>query len=174
MSGDDVVELVRLLEGGGVSVCVDGGWGVDALLGEQTRPHADLDIAVPHAHVPALRAALAARGYEEIQSDGAWECNFVLADREGHRVDVHSYVFDGAGNHGHGIAYPLDSLVGTGTINGVAVTCIAAEWMMRFHGTYEPDEKHFHDVSALQRRFGIAIPAAYHGFRAAGMTEATP
>src|SRR6202790_2175530 len=56
MSGDDVVELVRLLEGSGVSVCVDGGWGVDALLGEQTRPHADLDIAVPHAHVPALRA----------------------------------------------------------------------------------------------------------------------
>ena len=44
---------------------------------------------------------------------------------------------------------------------------------MRFHGSYAPDEKHFADVSALHRRFGIPIPAAYHGFRAARVAEAT-
>jgi lincosamide nucleotidyltransferase A/C/D/E len=44
MSSGDVVELLRLLETSGVEVYVDGGWGVDALLGEQTRPHSDLDI----------------------------------------------------------------------------------------------------------------------------------
>ena len=30
----------------GIEVWIDGGWGVDALLGECTRPHQDLDIII--------------------------------------------------------------------------------------------------------------------------------
>ena len=48
MSGGDVVALLRLLAEHRIDVWVDGGWGVDALLGEQTRPHSDVDIAVRH------------------------------------------------------------------------------------------------------------------------------
>ncbi len=48
MSGDVVVQLLQLFEQHGIEVVVDGGWGVDALLGEQTRSHGDLDIALPH------------------------------------------------------------------------------------------------------------------------------
>src|SRR5262245_12981108 len=33
MTARDVVDVVRLLEAGGVEVVLDGGWGVDALLG---------------------------------------------------------------------------------------------------------------------------------------------
>ena len=39
-----------MLQSAGVRVWLDGGWSVDALLGEQTRPHADLDLAVPADH----------------------------------------------------------------------------------------------------------------------------
>ena len=42
MSGDAVVQLLQLFDQHGIEVVVDGGWGVDALLGEQTRVHGDL------------------------------------------------------------------------------------------------------------------------------------
>src|SRR6266481_8512849 len=51
MNAADVISLYTDLESMGTSVWVDGGWGVDALLGEQTRPHKDLDIAIQQKDV---------------------------------------------------------------------------------------------------------------------------
>ena len=62
MTADDVIAFVQLLKRHDINLYIDGGWGVDALLGEQTRPHADLDIAVEHKDVPQIRALLEARG----------------------------------------------------------------------------------------------------------------
>lgn len=39
--------------------CVVGGWAIDLFLGRQTRPHADLEIAIVHADLPVVRAHLA-------------------------------------------------------------------------------------------------------------------
>ena len=47
----EVLALYRLLADHHIEVWLDGGWGIDALVGEQTRPHADLDIAVTHDDV---------------------------------------------------------------------------------------------------------------------------
>ena len=46
MHAADVVEEIDELELAGVDVWVQGGWGIDALLGEQTRPHDDLDVII--------------------------------------------------------------------------------------------------------------------------------
>jgi lincosamide nucleotidyltransferase A/C/D/E len=43
MDAPEVVDLYRTLEKLGVRIWIDGGWGIDALLGKQTRAHADLD-----------------------------------------------------------------------------------------------------------------------------------
>jgi hypothetical protein len=43
-----VLEIIQLFELHRIDLHIDGGWGVDALLGRQTRTHADLDIAVQH------------------------------------------------------------------------------------------------------------------------------
>ena len=43
MHAADVVEVIDALELAGVDVWVSGGWGFDALLEKQTRPHDDLD-----------------------------------------------------------------------------------------------------------------------------------
>jgi lincosamide nucleotidyltransferase A/C/D/E len=43
LSASDVIEVVGALGPHGLNVWIDGGWGVDALVGEQTRDHADLD-----------------------------------------------------------------------------------------------------------------------------------
>jgi lincosamide nucleotidyltransferase A/C/D/E len=90
----DAVDVIALLEQNGFEVYVDGGWAVDALLGEQTRPHDDLDIALPHAQVPRLRALLSMRAFCEQRRDDSRECNFVLADEAGRRLDVHSYALE--------------------------------------------------------------------------------
>ena len=37
MSSDDVVQILDRLAACGIEAWVDGGWGVDALLGDQTR-----------------------------------------------------------------------------------------------------------------------------------------
>jgi lincosamide nucleotidyltransferase A/C/D/E len=164
MSANDVLEFVQLLNQNHIDVYIDGGWGVDALLGEQTRIHSDLDIAVQHRDVAQIRALLEARGYEDVPRDDTRDCNFVLGDDEGHLIDFHSYTFDSDGNNVYGVPYPYESLSGTGSINGRAVKCISPEWMVKFHTGYELDENDYHDVKLLCQRFGIELPPEYEEF----------
>jgi lincosamide nucleotidyltransferase A/C/D/E len=58
MTSIDVIDFYTKLENLGIEIWVDGGWGVDALLGEQTRPHQDLDIAIQQKDVQKLRELL--------------------------------------------------------------------------------------------------------------------
>lgn len=164
MTANDVTAFVQLLKQHHIDVYLDGGWGVDALLGEQTRLHADLDIAVQHKDVSQIRALLEARGYQDVPRDDTWDCNFVLGDDEGHLIDIHSYTFDSTGKLVYGVEYPYESLSGTGSINGYPVKCIAPEWLVRFHTGYELDENDYHDVKLLCRRFGLKIPPEYEAF----------
>ena len=168
MGGDVVVQLMQLFKQHGIEVVVDGGWGVDALLGEQTRSHGDLDIALQHKDVPKLRALLEAHGYRDVPRDDTRDCNFVLGNGQGHEVDFHSYTFDAHGKLVFGVEYPLDSLTGTGSIQGYPVKCISTEWMVKFHSGYKLDENDYHDVSALCERFVIALPAEYERFTREG------
>jgi len=168
MTAEAVLELMKLFDEHHLEVIVDGGWGVDALLGEQTRCHTDLDIAMPHESVPKLRALLEARGYTDILPEDTTEYNFVLGDEFGHRVDIHIYSFDAQGNLRFGLPYPFDSLSGHGTIQGYPVRCITPEWLVKFHSGYKLDENDYHDIKALCQRFGIEIPEEFAGFSVEG------
>jgi lincosamide nucleotidyltransferase A/C/D/E len=46
MTSEDVAQALDRLDAEGVWYCIEGGWGVDALLEAQTRPHDDLDLGV--------------------------------------------------------------------------------------------------------------------------------
>ena len=98
MTSIDVIDLYTTLANLGIEMWVDGGWGVDALLGEQTRPHKDLDIAIQQQDVSKLRALPEAQGYKEIKLEEAKPWNFVLGDAKNHEIDVHAIVFDDKGN----------------------------------------------------------------------------
>jgi len=164
MTAEDVVELMQLLEANDIEVYVDGGWGIDALLGEQTRKHGDLDIALPHKYVPKLRDVLEARGYKNVPRNDTRDCNFVLGDNSGHEIDVHSYTFDEDGNNIFGVAYEPRHLTGKGSINGHLVKCIPPDVMVEFHSGYELDEDDYHDVKAICDRFDISLPDEYKKF----------
>lgn len=164
MTEQDVITVLHIFDQHDISVHVDGGWAVDALLGEQTRTHEDLDIAMQHKDVPKLRELLAEHGYKEILRDDSRPVNFVLADDAGHMIDVHSYTFDAQGNNIFGVEYPFESLTGIGTIAGQQVDCISPEWLVKFHTGYEVDMNDYKDVSALCKKFDLKLPDDYADF----------
>ncbi len=162
MEANDVIELYNLLEENGIEVWIDGGWGIDALLGRQTRQHKDLDIAIYHKDKPKLRKLLKDRGYTDVASDDRSDWNFVLGNGES-EIDVHTFIFDDNGNNIYGTAYPKASLSGTGVINGESIQCIPPEWVVTLHAQakYEPKEKDIQDVNAVCDKFGLEPPENY-------------
>lgn len=161
MTSDDVVECYTYLGDAGVDIWIDGGWSVDALLGKQLRPHKDLDVAIQWKDVPELRNALSARGYKQVREDNQW--NFVLADDQGHEIDVHAFVFDDKGNVVDGIMYPTESLTGVGRIGNSTVRCIAPRYMVEFLAPWihKWPDKYIPAVSALCEKFGIELPVEH-------------
>jgi len=170
MEARDVLDLYNTLETMGVGIWIDGGWGVDALLEKQTRPHQDLDIAIQQKDVEKLIGLLEARGYQETKLEIRRPHNFVLADHHGHQIDIHVVVLDEHGNgvygpRENGEMYPADALAGIGGIAGQTVKCISPEWTIKFHSGYELKEKDYKDVSALCEKFGIGLPGEYERFQ---------
>jgi lincosamide nucleotidyltransferase A/C/D/E len=170
MTAPDVLDLYFTLEKQGILIWVDGGWGVDALLGKETRLHRDLDIVIQQKDVPKFRELLHGQGYEEIKLEIARPYNFVLGDQNGREIDVHVIVLD---EHGNGIygpiengeMYPAAALSGSGKIDDQAVQCISPEWTIKFHSGYQLKEKDYADVAALCEEFGIPLPDEYKKFR---------
>ena len=162
MEAKDIIELYTLFEENHIQVWIGGGWGIDALLGKQSRPHKDLDIAIQHQDKPKLRKLLEERGYKDVARDDTSDWNFVLSDGE-REVDIHTFVFDDDGNNIYGTAYPKESLTGTGTINGKSVNCIPPEWVVKFHAeaTYKPKAKDIQDVNAICDKLGLKPPEKY-------------
>jgi lincosamide nucleotidyltransferase A/C/D/E len=64
MTVDDVIEVLDRLAIAGVEIWLDGGWGVDALVGRQTRAHADLDLALARSDLELAATALGEAGFD--------------------------------------------------------------------------------------------------------------
>ena len=166
MKQEDVVELYTTLEKLGIQIWLGGGWGVDALLGEQTRPHGDLDIQVQEKDLDKMCQLLKARGYQDVPRDDTCAWNFVLDDRQGRQIDFHVIVMNekGDGVYGpveRGFVFPSSSLSGVGKIGNVPVKCISAEYQVKFHVGYKLRESDYKDVTALCERFNIEYPEEY-------------
>jgi lincosamide nucleotidyltransferase A/C/D/E len=163
MTAEAALNLLQLFEAAGIDVWLDGGWAVDAALGEQTRTHKDLDIILQISDLQRLREVLGHRGFRE--KEGGRESNFVIADDHGLEIDVHAIVFDEAGNgvyrmsNGEDWIFPVAGFAGRGSILGVSVRCLSPEVQVLCHAYgYVPAEKDLRDMELLERRFGVALP----------------
>jgi lincosamide nucleotidyltransferase A/C/D/E len=169
MRANDVNAVLDVLARAGIRVWLDGGWGVDALLGEETRAHNDLDIAIEYTDVARYRDAMRAEGFEVVWRGYATTRNFVMSDSAGREVDVHLVdrgvvVRDANGVEVYGpngLEYEVGSLDATGVIAGRTVDCLTAAFQVRSHTGYEHDADDACDVLALCERFGIPVPAQY-------------
>lgn len=163
MAPESVLEVLEVLDPDSIEVWLDGGWAVDALLGEQTRLHADLDVIVRSRDVPQLQEALLAIAFAV--KPGGTPTNFVLLDPLGREVDVHAITFD---DRGYGLfqlpdgrkwPFPPSAFRGKGRIAGHEVRCLSAEAQVQCHGQgYAPTEKDLRDMELLQARFGVVLP----------------
>jgi len=163
MEAAELVRLIDLLERGGVRVWLDGGWGVDALLGEQVREHDDLDLVCELAASDQVTALLGEAGYELVV--GAPPLSFVLVDPAGRQVDVHPVVFDdvrGGGVYqmkgGREWIYPEAGFAGRGSVAGRLVRCLTPEVQVLVHDGYELEDKDFRELRLLHERFGVELP----------------
>ena len=165
MHAHDIAEIYLDLDRREIPIWIDGGWAIDAVLGRETRPHDDLDIAIEAKCVDALRQRLAQLGYREAPRDDDSEWNFALRDNAGRQVDVHVVVLDERDGvlapPLAGIAYPARSLTGVGVIAGVPVRCVHADFLLQFKTSYPPRPKDREDIAALCALLGRPVPDAY-------------
>jgi lincosamide nucleotidyltransferase A/C/D/E len=149
----DVLGILDALEGAGVSASIGGGWGVDALVGRQTRPHSDLDLCLADGQLEAALQALAGPGYR-IKVDERPTRILVAGPGIG-AIDLHPLrsMPDGtarlAAPDGSYFVFAAGSLDGRGTIGGRAVRCFTRERQLIAHGGYEPDEEDRWDLALL-------------------------
>jgi lincosamide nucleotidyltransferase A/C/D/E len=153
------------LEDQGITTWVDGGRGIDALVGEQTRPHEDLDLVVAQGTLAAAQSALRALGYRhDATVEPGLPARLVLLDSDRRHIDLHPVVFDAHGNGwqplGDGAwgGYPAEGLTGVGIIGGRRVRCLTPQLQLRHHLGYPPDNNDRHDVRLLAEHFGLCLP----------------
>ena len=164
MTEADVVEVLDWLDEGEVAVWLMGGWGVDALVGEQTREHEDLDLIVRDDEVSRMSDVLYPHGF--LLSRGA-QGGLNLRDERDRLVDVHPVRFDDRGN-GHfeqdrgSFEYRAGAFAAAGTIAGRRFACLSAEAQMTDHALgYTPGDTDFHDMRLLNARLGTALLPPY-------------
>ncbi len=174
-----MAQIVRLLAETGIEVWLDGGWAVDALLGEQTRHHNDVDIVLRDSDLPRLLEILADKGFSA--TEGGSPFNFVLQDATGRKVDLYTVVFDSDGNGLYGPPSPdgkqemyrAGALTGRGVVGGQAVRCVSSDFLMTYYAGYPISPTDAHDVDQLHRRFGLDLPAEYRAVPEIRPAEAT-
>lgn len=159
----DVLEVLGWAVDLGVDAWLDGGWGVDALVGRQTRSHGDLDLVIEARHEGAFVERLRERGFDQVPMWYTTDAHTVWRDAAGRTVDLHLIVIDGNGNGAYGDegCYPASGLAGTGAVGGTAVRCLSPEIQVEFHRGYEIRPQDRHDVGLLCEKFGIPPPIEY-------------
>jgi lincosamide nucleotidyltransferase A/C/D/E len=161
----DALSILAALARGAVPAWVDGGWGVDALLGEQTRDHEDLDLVIALSDADNACEALSALGF--VLTEDERPTRFVLSDSAGRHVDFHTVAFDAEGGgvqqlqDGRSYRYPPEGFAGRGIIGDRKVPCLTPEVQLECHVGYEPTETDRHDVRLLAARFGLPLPREY-------------
>lgn len=145
---DDVLRIVAALEGAGVACWLAGGWGIDALLGRQTRRHDDLDLVIGgfDHELPVACDALESLGLRVVSIERSPLACFLdhcsLAGGTGHRVDLLSVdwtvvypvldaAFSAAGG-GVNRESSADAFV-TGTVAGRELPCLSPTMQLIVH-----------------------------------------
>ena len=175
---EDVIEICEILSSNAIQFWLTGGWGIDTLLGRQTRQHKDLDILVLQEDVFRMRELLIDVGYTQnyLWPENRWTTDrpgnkiptaFVLHDSEGREIDVHAMNLDDQNN---GISaweevvpfvFTEQHLSGTGIINRYRIQCITADSQMVCHNGYDLPEKQIEDLRQLHEKFGVDYPENY-------------
>ena len=174
---DDVISICQCFSAKGILVWLTGGWGIDALLRKESRPHKDLDVIALMDDIARMRELLAHDGYalKKLWPENRWVIDthgtetataFVLQDSQGREIDVHAMRLDDRGKgvpawEAEGLVFGRQDLAGKGMIAGFPVQCLAPEMQVLCHTGYELPDNQRRDLDLLHEKFGVEYPAQY-------------
>ena len=144
-----VLTLTDALAAAGVSCWVAGGWGIDALIGHQTRRHYDLDLVVSDTpgDIERMERVLARAdfrpGVREFNPGLAMPHRHAWQDDSGHTVEVMPVTL---GNPPFTSGEPLFT---EGVIGGHVVPCLSARLQVTLHKGYQARAIDLADMEAL-------------------------
>ena len=144
---NDACEILSWAYNNNIEIWLDGGWGVDALLGKVTRQHNDIDLFVEEKNYNKFIEIIKNKGFNEIVVEYTSEVHTIWSDNKLRIIDLHMF---------------KDNC--DGKIGNIMVSCINAKNQVLFHLGYEFGESDIHDVKLLCKEFNIPIPKEYENF----------
>ena len=163
MRANQLLDLLDRLGTVAPVVWIGGGWGVDALVGRQTRPHGDVDVLLDAPSLPGAVALLAGLGF--LTTEDWLPVRIEVAHPDGRRVDLHPVTFapDGSGTQPGPddtvFSYPAGCTT-TGYVSGRPVTCLTAEQQLVFRQGFDLRPVDHHDIALLRELTAAARPDA--------------
>jgi lincosamide nucleotidyltransferase A/C/D/E len=173
---EKVPETLELLTYHDIPAWLDGGWAVDAIAGEQTRDHQDIDLLVPIHEGPRVQQILEGIGFASHEQETELPHRLVMVNTPARlMIDFHlvtpqddgSMVFKitnyKANVPSYEYKYSPEGLTGRGVIAGKDVSCITLEEQVRCRTTRnysfdDPDRQRdggvnadLHDLQLINR-----------------------
>lgn len=137
---DNFIEVLNLLDSLQIKYWIDGGWGVDVLLGKQNREHRDVDVNFDGRFTDRLLNELKDKGYQIITD---WSPTRIeLYHPELGYIDIHPLIIseDGrakqAGLNNDWYDFEAEWF-SSALFEGRIIPCISAEAQKIFHSGYE-------------------------------------
>ena len=75
---EDACEIIKCALQNDIKVYLDGGWGVDALLGRESRIHNDIDLFVELKHYRDYIHVIKQHGFREMTTDYTTDGHTIL------------------------------------------------------------------------------------------------
>jgi lincosamide nucleotidyltransferase A/C/D/E len=151
MRATDVAEVIDALELAGLEAWVAGGWGVDMLVGAQTRKHLDLDLVVSDLELTRAAQVLDKIGFRErdrqVLETAELSLSIAFRDDARRRVDLHPV--DLGAFPSSSADLDVDAPWVHGSLEGRPVRCLSAVVQLVLHQHYELRYYEHRDVALL-------------------------
>lgn len=148
--------IIDLLNEMYIQYWVEGGWGIDVLLGEETREHRDIDIDFDSSVEPKLMEKLSELGYRTIIDERPTRVE-MYHDQYGY-LDLHPFDLSEPGKMKQAIPkggfFELEAdWFSSSLFEGRRIPCVSVEGQRLFHSGYELRTKDQVDLENLNDRY---------------------
>lgn len=137
---ENLIEILNLLDSLQIKYWIDGGWGIDILLGKQNRDHRDIDVDFDGEFIELLIKTLKDKGYKIITD---WSPTRIeLHHPKLGYIDIHPLIIseDGsarqAGLNDDWYDFKAEWFT-SALFEGRLISCISVEAQKLFHSGYE-------------------------------------
>lgn len=155
---DSFLLIIDLLKELGISYWIEGGWGIDALIGKQTREHRDIDIDFDASAEVDLMEKLIDMGYQ-IETDERPTRVELFHPKHGY-LDLHPFDLSEPGmmkqaNPAGGWFELAADWFTESSFEGRSIPCVSVEGQRLFHSGYELREIDQSDLKNLNDAYPI-------------------